>query len=105
MYAVIEDSGQQFRVAEGDVLNLDLRDLPEDAGEIEFDRVLLVSADGDVRVGTPLVEGAKVVGEIVAGEVKGRKLYVYRWRRRKSSRRKMGHRQKYIQVRVTKIVA
>ena len=65
MYAVIEDSGQQFRVCEGDVLNVDLRDLAEDVGEIEFDRVLLVSGDGNVSVGTPVVAGAKVLAEIV----------------------------------------
>jgi large subunit ribosomal protein L21 len=105
VYAVIEDSGQQFRVSEGDVLNVDLRDLAEGAEEIEFDRVLLVSGDGDIRVGTPLVDGAKVIGEVVADEVKGPKLQVAQWRRRKGSRRKVGHRQRYLQVRITRIVA
>ncbi|HUS92720.1 MAG TPA: 50S ribosomal protein L21 [Phycisphaerae bacterium] len=105
MYAVIEDSGQQFRVSEGDVLNVDLRDLAEDVREIEFDRVLLISGEGDVKVGTPLVEGAKVVAEVVEPEVKGPKVHIYRWRRRKDSRRKTGHRQKYVQVRVARIVA
>ena len=103
MYAVIEDSGQQFRVCEGDVLDVDLRDLGEGAGEIEFDRVLLVSGEGDLRVGTPLVEGAKVVGEIVHEQVKGPKLHIYHWRRRKDSRRKIGHRQRYLQVRIRTI--
>ena len=105
MYAVIEDSGQQFRVSEGDVVNADLRDLAEDATELEFDRVLLVSDEKGVKVGTPLVKGAKVVAAIIDREAKGPKVYNYHWRRRKNSRRKMGHRQKYIQVRVTKIVA
>jgi len=105
VYAVIEDSGQQFRVSEGDVLNVDLRDLAEDVREIEFDRVLLISGEGDVKVGTPLVEGAKVVAEVVEPEVKGPKVHIYRWRRRKDSRRKTGHRQKYVQVRVARIVA
>jgi large subunit ribosomal protein L21 len=105
VYAVIEDSGQQFRVCEGDVLNVDLRDLAEDTREIEFDRVLLVSGDGDVKVGTPLVAGAKVVAEVLQQEVKGVKVHIYRWRRRKGSRRKIGHRQRYVQVRVAKIVA
>lgn len=103
MYAVIEDSGQQFRVCEGDVLNVDLRDLPEDATEIEFDRVLLVGGE-EAKVGTPLVAGAKVIGEIVDDDAKGPKLYVVRWRRRKNVRRRIGHRQHYIQVRITKIV-
>ena len=105
MYAVIEDSGQQFRVCEGDVLNVDLRELGEDAKEIEFDRVLLVSGEGNISVGTPFVEGAKVVAEIVAAEAKGPKLHVYHWRRRKGSQRKVGHRQKYVRVRIAKIVA
>lgn len=105
MYAVIEDSGQQFRVCEGDVLNVDLRDGAEDAGDIEFDRVLLVSGDDDIKVGTPLVAGAKVVAEVIAAEAKGPKVHVYQWRRRKDSRRKVGHRQKYVQVRVKEIVS
>ena len=102
MYAVIEDSGQQFRVSEGDVVNVDVR---EDAKELEFPRVLLVSNEGDVKIGTPLVSQAKVVGEILNEELKGQKVYIYKFRRRKHSRRKTGHRQKYIQVRITKIVA
>ena len=105
MYAVIEDSGQQFRVAEGDVINVDLRELPEGAAEIEFPSVLLVSRDGQVMVGTPLVGGAKVLAAVVDAEAKGPKVHKYYWRRRKGSRRKTGHRQKYLQVRVTKIVA
>jgi len=105
VYAIIEDSGQQFRVYEGDVLNVDLRELPSDAKAIEFDRVLLVSDDGNIQVGTPLVEGAKVTAEILDAQAKGPKLHHYHWRRRKASRRKTGHRQKYIQVRITNIVA
>lgn len=105
MYAVIEDSGQQFRVCEGDVLNVDLRGLPDEAVEVEFGRVLLVSDEGEVKVGTPLVAGAKVLAQIVEAEKKGPKVYICRLRRRKSSRKKTGHRQKYLQVRITKIVA
>jgi large subunit ribosomal protein L21 len=104
VYAVIEDSGQQFRVSEGDVLNVDLRELPEGAEQIEFDRVLLISDEGKVKVGTPTVKSAKVVADIVSPLVKGPKVHVYRLRRRKASRRKTGHRQRYIHVRVTKIV-
>ena len=105
MYAVIEDRGQQFRVCEGDVVNVDVRDLPEDAKELEFPRVLLVSTEGNVKIGTPLVGDAKVVGEILDDEFKGEKVQIFKFRRRKHSRRKTGHRQKYIQVRITKIVA
>jgi len=105
VYAVIEDSGQQFRVAEGDVLKVDLRDLGDEATELEFPRVLLVSGEGDVKVGTPLVEGAKVLADILDPEAKGPKVYVQRMRRRKAYRKKTGHRQKYLQVRVKQIVA
>ena len=105
MYAIIEDSGQQFRVAEGDVLDVDLVDVADDGKNIEFDRVLLVGVEGDVKIGTPLVDGAKVLAEVVDAEAKGPKVHIYRWRRRKASRRKTGHRQKYTKVRITKIVA
>jgi len=105
VYAIIEDSGQQFRLSEGDVLDVDRRELPEDSTEIEFDRVLLVSAEDQVTVGTPLIEGAKVTAEIVNDEAKGPKIHIYRLRRRKASRRKRGHRQGYLRVRVTGIVA
>jgi large subunit ribosomal protein L21 len=105
MYAIIEDSGQQFKVSEGDVLRVDLRDLAEDAKEIEFGRVLLLAEEGNVRVGRPLVEGAKVRAEILDPLAKGEKVYVYYFRRRKHSRSKVGHRQKYVEVRVTKIEA
>jgi large subunit ribosomal protein L21 len=105
VYAIIEDSGQQFRVSEGDVLDVDLRELAEDVQEVEFDRILLVSGDGDVKVGTPLVDGAKVVAKVVDPIAKGPKVHIYHWRRRKASRKKVGHRQKYLRVLVTKIEA
>jgi large subunit ribosomal protein L21 len=105
VYAVIEDSSQQFRVSEGDVVEVDTRDLAEDAKEIEFNRVLLVSNEGQVNIGTPLVAGAKVVGEIMAAQFKGPKVYSLAYRAKKDSRKKTGHRQKYVQVRITKIVA
>lgn len=105
MYAVIEDSGQQFKVTEGDVLEVDLRELPENATQIEFEKVLLVSGEGKVSIGTPLVSGAKVVAEIVDAEAQGPKLFHHYYRRRKHSRKKIGHRQDFIEVKISKIVA
>jgi large subunit ribosomal protein L21 len=105
VYAIIEDSGQQFRVTEGDTLDVDLREMPEETKTLVFDRVLLVSNEGDIRIGTPLVEGAKVEAEVLDPSFKGEKTHKYYWHRRKSSMRKTGHRQKYVKVRVTKIVA
>jgi large subunit ribosomal protein L21 len=103
MYAIIEDSGTQFRVEEGQILKIDLREAAEGA-KLTFDRVLLVADEKGVRIGKPLVEGAKVTAEVV-GEMKGPKLEIVKVRRRKSSRRHTGHRQKYLKVRVTAIEA
>ena len=105
MYAIIEDSGQQFKVSAGDVIRVDTRELAEDATQITFDRVLLVSDDGDGKIGAPLVDGAKVVADIQSALVKGPKIDVIKFRRRKGYRRKQGHRQKYIEVKIAEIVA
>ncbi len=105
MYAVIEDSGQQFRVSEGDVFTVDLRDMEEDVKTLVFDRVLLVADGDDVKIGTPLVDGAKVEAEVLNPELKGKKVQSFKLRRRKASRRKTGHRQRYVEVKVTKISA
>lgn len=105
MYAIIEDSGKQFRVAEGDVLDVDIRELPEGASSVEFDRVLLVSNDGNIRVGTPIVGGAKVTADVVEADFKGEKTLSVKFRRRKRYRRRTGHRQHYMKVRIAKIVA
>ena len=107
MYAIIEESGKQFKVNEGDLLRIDLVDPSALAEEkaLEFTRVLLVSDGKKVTVGTPLVEGAKVVAEVVTPLVKGKKVRVFKYKRRKGYHRNMGHRQKYTEVRITKIVA
>ena len=105
MYAIIEDSGSQFRVSEGDVLNVDLRELPEGSTTIEFGRVLLVSGENGVKVGAPLVDGAKVVAQIVDGLAAGPKLHHWYFNAKKHSRRKIGHRQHYVQVKISQIVA
>ncbi len=105
MYAIIEDSGQQFKVSAGDVIQIDKRELAEDADTITFDRVLLIGDDGEGKIGTPLVDGAKVVAKILVAEAKGKKIDVIKIRRRKGYRRKQGHRQKYVEVKIDKIVA
>ena len=106
MYAIIEDEGRQYKVSTGDVLRIDLVAPPErvQAKDLKFDRVLLVCDGEKVTVGTPLVEGAKVLGEIVQPVVKGLKVRAFKYKRRKGYHRDMGHRQKYTQVRITKIV-
>ena len=109
MYAVVEQGGKQFKVAEGDVINIDLADVAPDAKGIELEKVLLVSDGKKVKVGTPYLEGAKVLTSFKAGAedavVKGPKLYPTNLRKRKNSSRKIGHRQKYLQVTIDKIKA
>jgi len=109
MYAVIEQGSKQYKVAEGDCLNIDLTDISPDAETIELDKVLLISDGDEVKVGTPFIEGAKVVASFktTAGEavIKAKKLFPMHFRRRKNSKRRIGHRQKYLQVVIDKIEA
>ncbi|HSW45769.1 MAG TPA: 50S ribosomal protein L21 [Phycisphaerae bacterium] len=103
MYAIIEDGGRQYKVASGDKLYVDLRAIPEGQDTIEFTQVLAVGEGAKAKIGQPLIDGAKVVAK-VAGEVKGRKVTGYKFRRRKNYRRKLGHRQQYLEVTVSDIV-
>ncbi len=105
MYAVIEDSGTQIKVAPGDVIDIDLRDLGAKKKKIKFDRVLVVGDDqGDsaASIGTPYVDGASVTAEVL-GEIKGDKIDVIKFKRRKGYRRKTGHRQRYLRIKIEKI--
>jgi len=107
MYAVVEQGGKQYKVAEGDRLTVDLTDVAPEAETIEMDKVLLVSDGEKTQIGKPYVDGAKVVasfaGSAEEAVVKGEKLYVTHFRRRKNSRCRIGHRQKFLQVTVDKI--
>lgn len=101
MYAVISDGGRQYRVQEGQELEVDYRDVA--SGEkYSFDQVLAVSDGEKLTVGKPTVAGATVTAEVV-GPSKGKKLVVQKFRRRKNSRRRTGHRQLYTRVRIEKI--
>lgn len=105
MYAVIETGGKQYRVEQGDVL--DVERLPQHDTEnkdLVFDRVLMVGGEGEPRVGTPVVEGAKVAATLV-DEVRGPKIRVFKMKRRKQYRRTKGHRQNYFRVRIDDIQA
>ena len=102
MYAVIKTGGKQYRVSADDVLNIER--LEGDASaKIEFTDVMLVGSGDSVKVGTPHVDGAKVVAEVVE-QTRGPKVIAFKKRRRKSSRRKKGHRQDLTKVRITEIV-
>jgi large subunit ribosomal protein L21 len=101
MYAIFRALGKQFRAEKGKTLRLPLMDA-EAGSTVTFDEVLL-SSDGDtIRAGTPLVSGAKVIGEVV-GVGQEPKIYVFKFKRRKNYRRKTGHRQKFTEVRITDV--
>jgi large subunit ribosomal protein L21 len=102
MYAIIEDSGVQYRVARGDVFRIDLRQATQQPQTVEFDRVLMVGGDSP-RIGAPYVEGVKVVADVVDDQ-DSEKTTIFKFRRRKNYRRKVGHRQHFLRVKVTDII-
>ena len=104
MYAIFEDGGRQYKVNRGDKIYVALRDLPEGQDTLEFNQVLMLGEGAGARIGQPLVEGAKVLGK-VEGEVKDPKVISFKMRRRKNYRRKIGHRQRHLQVTISDIVA
>ena len=99
MYAVIESGGKQYRVAEGDEIQVEKLDI-ETGKEVDLDRVLMVGGEGDVKVGSPTVEGAKVKAT-VKGHLRGKKIIVYK--HKKNYHKKQGHRQNYTRLHIDKI--
>jgi len=103
MYAVIKTGGKQYRVAEGDVIQIEK--LAGDAGaNVTFEDVLLVGSDEETKVGTPRVEGASVGGTILE-QGRHRKVIVFKFKRRKNYIRKNGHRQHFTSVRIDSIAS
>lgn len=104
VYAIIEDSGTQIRVAEGDIVEIDLRELSARTKKVKFERVLLIgdSDGGEAAIGTPYVSGAAVTAEVL-GAFKGEKIDVVKFKRRKGYRVKRGHRQSYLRVKIDEI--
>ena len=106
MYVIVEIQGQQFKAEAGKFLYVHyLGEQVNEGDTVEFDRVLLVDADGAVKVGAPTVEGAKVVCEVKRPLVKGEKVIVFKKKRRKGYRRKNGLRQCFTQVVIKDVVA
>ena len=109
MYAVIEQGSKQYKVAEGDCLEIDLTDISPNAKTIEMDKVLLINDGKKIKIGNPFLKGAKVTASFKTtaqdAVVKGEKLYPTHLRKRKNSKRRIGHRQKYLQVVIDKIKA
>lgn len=101
MYAVIAAGGKQHRVVEGEVLRLEK--IEAATGEaVSFDQVLLVGSGADVKIGTPVVDGAKVTAEVVS-HGRADKVTIIKFRRRKHSMKRQGHRQWYTEVKITGI--
>ena len=101
MYAIIETGGKQYRVEEGDELDVEL--LGTD-GEVKFDKVLLINDGNTNKIGLPHLEKCSVHAEVI-GMAKGPKVIAFKYKRCKNYRRTVGHRQKYSRVKIKKIVA
>jgi len=101
MYAIIEDGGRQYKVQEGQEIQVDYRDIPQ-GQTIQFDKVLAISDENGLRTGNPQVVGATVSAEVL-GVGLDQKIYVQKLRRRKNSRRRTGHRQMHTKVRIARI--
>ena len=101
MYAVVSTGGKQYRVQEGKILKIEK--IPGEVGtEVSFDQVLMYSDGEDVKIGRPVVENAVVNGHIME-QGKGKKILVFKYKRRKRFRRKQGHRQQYTAVKIESI--
>ena len=106
MYAIIEESGAQRRVTQGDEILIDLVSGGEAAAgdPVTFEKVLVVGAPGDTaKIGAPYVAGATVTAEVLEPVVMGEKLYIQKFRSKKGYQRKTGHRQRYTKVRITSV--
>ena len=100
MFAIFEDGSHQYRVEVGTKLVVDYRADIEPGATITFDRILLANGGGDSQIGAPLVDGATITAEVLRPEFKGEKLEIGKFKRRKHSRRHVGHRQKHTLVEI-----
>ena len=102
MYAIIETGGRQFVVSEGDIIRTDLVDA-EVGADVVFDRVLIASRDNAVAaIGNPAIDGATVTGTVV-GQKKDKKILVFKYKPKKRVRKLVGHRQRFAEIKITKI--
>lgn len=103
MFAIIETGGKQYKVIEQDIIFVEKLNAEEGA-EITFDRVVALSGDNGFTVGTPVVAGAKVTAKVLK-QGKNKKIYVLKYKAKKNEKKKIGHRQPYTKVQITKIEA
>jgi len=104
MYAIIKTGGKQYRVAVGDVIHIEKVKGAEDQKELIFDEVLAINNEGDLKIGAPVVEGAAVKADILE-VAKADKVVIYKFKRKEDYRKKQGHRQPYMSVKITAIEA
>ena len=104
MYAIIRDRGMQYRVEEGQVVEVALIDAAEPGSQIELGEVLVVGGGDQTLVGSPLVSGAKVLAKVL-GDGKGEKIIVFKYKNKKRYRRRTGHRQQFTSIAIDKIIA
>ncbi|MBO4235753.1 MAG: 50S ribosomal protein L21 [Firmicutes bacterium] len=98
MYAVIETGGKQYRVSEGDVITVEKLNV-EDGANVELDKVLILGEGSDIKVGTPYIEGAKIMGRVVENG-KAKKVVIFKYKSKKDYRKKQGHRQPYTMIEI-----
>ncbi|WP_195267381.1 50S ribosomal protein L21 [Eubacterium sp. 1001713B170207_170306_E7] len=104
MYAIIKTGGKQYRVQQDDVIEIEKLNLEDGAKEVSFSDVLAVNKDGELTVGTPVVENAVVKGEVLE-VAKSSKVIIYKYKSKKDYRKKQGHRQPFMKVKITAIEA
>lgn len=103
MFAIIDDRGHQYKVKQGDRFDIQLMDLAEGQQSVKFDRILMICDTGGApKIGTPAVAGATVTAKVLE-MIKGDKITIQKFRRRKNYRKKTGHRQKYLRLEVESI--
>ena len=102
MYAVIVTGGNQYRVQQGDVIQVEKLDVA-DGEQVSFDVLMLAQDGGETKIGTPMVEGAKVEGRVL-GQGKGGKVVAFKYRSKKNSRTKQGHRQPFTKVEIMSVI-
>ena len=103
MYAIIKTGGKQYKVSEGDVITVEKLAAAE-GDAVTFDEVLTVVNDGDVKVGTPVIAGAKVTGKVEA-QGKGKKIRIFKYKAKSNYRKRQGHRHPFTKVTIEKIGA
>ncbi|HDQ26648.1 MAG TPA: 50S ribosomal protein L21 [bacterium] len=101
MYAIVEIAGKQYKITEGASINVDK--LGDGKKEVTIDKILLLVTDKEVKIGNPTVSGVTITAQADSKEVKGPKVVVFKWKRRKGYRKKQGHRHKFTKLKINKI--